>query len=202
VRTRGSEERRPQRTCIGCRGVFSKEAVVRIVAGPAGAVIDYREKLPGRAAYVCPRPGCIERALHPGTLSRALRMKMDAPSGERFREELGAAIRGRIASLVSMATRAGMAVSGYSAVEDALRKGRVALLLLASDLSEGTREKVLKADSETPVRRAVVGTKESLGKMTGRDQAGLVGILDEGFSDALWRETERLKGLPNSTSVE
>jgi uncharacterized protein len=202
VKRRGSEERRPQRTCIGCRGVFSKEQVIRIVAGPAGAVIDYREKLPGRAAYVCPRPGCIERALHPGTLSRALRMNVTAPAGDRFRADLAAAIRDKIASLVSMATRAGMAVSGYSAVEDALRKSRVLLLLFASDLSAGTREKVLHAETGAAVRRATVGTKESLGKMTGRDQAGIVGILDEGFSNALWRETERLKGLPNSTSVE
>ncbi len=47
----------PERTCIGCRGVFEKDEVVRIVAGPSGAVIDYREKLPGRAAYVCPAAG-------------------------------------------------------------------------------------------------------------------------------------------------
>ncbi len=33
--------------------------MIRIAAGPLGIVIDYREKLPGRAAYVCPTVECI-----------------------------------------------------------------------------------------------------------------------------------------------
>jgi len=198
VRARANTPRRPQRTCIGCRGVFSKDEVIRIVAGPAGPVIDYREKLPGRAAYVCPRAGCIERALSREGLSRALRTKTAAPAGERFLDDLAAAIRDKVASLLSMATKAGMTASGYSAIEDALQKGRVKMLLFATDLSAGTKEKVCNVAAGMPERVATLFTKEALGKMTGREQAGIVGILDKGFSDAVWSETERLKGLPNA----
>ena len=198
MRTIGATERRPQRTCVGCRGVFSKNEVVRIVAGPGGAVIDYREKLPGRAAYVCPRPACIERALSRETLSRVFRAKTLPPEQERFLGDLVNAIRDKIASLLSMATKAGKAVSGYSAVDDALQKGRVDMLLFAVDVAEGTKEKILKSAVSMPERRTAVFTKEELGRMTGRDQAGIVGIIDAGFADAVWHETERLKGLPNA----
>jgi len=198
VRTRGAAAHRPQRTCIGCRGVFGKDEVVRIVAGPAGPVIDYREKLPGRAAYVCPRTACIERALGRDCLSRALRIRMAAPSGEGFREALASAIRDKIASLLAMATKAGMTASGYSAVEDALQKDRVAMLVFATDCSPGTREKVLNSVPQAPARQLTLSTKETLGKMTGREQAGVVAITDRGFADAVWREAERLKGLPNA----
>jgi hypothetical protein len=33
--------------------------------------------------------------------------------------------------------------------------------------------------------------------MVGRELVGVVGILDKGFSDAVWSESERLKGLLN-----
>ena len=72
----------PERTCVGCRGVFNKDAVVRIVAGPPGIVIDYREKLPGRAAYVCPTKECITKALSKENLSRALHLKVRPPEAE------------------------------------------------------------------------------------------------------------------------
>lgn len=196
--TRGAAARTPQRTCVGCRGVFGKEEVVRIVAGPSGPVIDYREKLPGRAAYVCPRAACIERALGRECLSRALRIRTAPPGEERFREELASAIRDKIASLLAMATKAGKSASGFSAVEDALRKDRVAMLVFASDCSAGTREKLLNGVAAVPARQLTFSSKDALGKMTGRDQAGVIAIIDAGFADAVWREAERLKGLPNA----
>ncbi len=53
--------------------------MVRIVAGPPGIVIDYREKLPGRAAYVCPTKECVTKALSKENLSRALHSKVRPP---------------------------------------------------------------------------------------------------------------------------
>ena len=119
----------PERTCIGCRGVFKKEEVVRIVAGPAGAVIDYREKLPGRAAYVCPRVECIRKALEKQNLARALHLKVRPPETEVFTAALDVAITEKVKSLISMAAKAGALAAGYSAVNDALEKGRVKMIL-------------------------------------------------------------------------
>jgi predicted RNA-binding protein YlxR (DUF448 family) len=187
----------PERTCIGCRGVFNKADVVRIVSGPSGPVIDYREKLPSRAAYVCPRRECIERALSRENLSRALHTNVSLPAIEVFIQALSSAVREKIRSLLMMAARAGMLAAGASAVDDALQKGRVEMLIFADDLSKGTKHKLLTGDLP-PKKQTTLFTRDELGQMVGRELVGVVGILDKGFSNAVWSESERLKGLRNT----
>jgi predicted RNA-binding protein YlxR (DUF448 family) len=62
----------PQRTCIGCREVLSKRALIRIVRTPAGVQIDSSGKAAGRGAYLHDRRSCWERALN-GPIAHALR---------------------------------------------------------------------------------------------------------------------------------
>lgn len=186
----------PERTCIGCRGVFKKNEVVRIIAGPEGILIDYREKLPGRAAYVCPRRECIDKALSKENLSRALHLKVRTPDSAAFITRLADVVREKIQSLLSMAMKAGKTAAGYSAVQDALDKGRVELLLYASDLSHGTRGKLVIGDSKE-VRSTTLFTRDEFGRLSGRELVGVVGILDKGFAETLWYEAQRLKGLIN-----
>ncbi len=186
----------PERTCIGCRGVFKKEEVVRIVAGPAGAVIDYREKLPGRAAYVCPKVECIKKALERENLSRALHLKVKSPEVEAFLSALGANIREKVKSLVSMAAKAGKLAAGYSAVNDALGKDRLEMILYARDIADGTKEKVMNQGAAS-LPQATLFTRDELGEVLNRELVGVIGIEDKGFADAVWKETQRLKSLIN-----
>lgn len=188
----------PERTCIGCRGVFEKDAVVRIVAGPSGIVIDYREKLPGRAAYVCPTVECVTRALSKETLSRSLHCKAGPPKADEFIARLAALITEKIKALIVMSAKASKLAAGYSAVNDAVEKGRVSMLLYAIDLSAGTKEKVA-THAAASVRWTALFTREELGTMLNRELIGVIGIEDKGFSNALWKETERLKRLINSS---
>jgi len=187
-------KRQPERTCIGCRGVFKKDEVVRIVAGPTGFVIDYREKLPGRAAYVCPRIDCIRKALGKGNLSRSLNSKVGPPGEQEFISMLLASSKEKVKSLIVMAAKAGMLSSGYSAVHDAVEKGRVKALLFATDLSDGTREKIMAQES-APKRQAAFLTKDEIGALLNRELVGILGITDNGFADAIFNETDRLKNL-------
>ena len=63
----------PQRTCVGCRNVEGKRALVRVVRTPEGRVeIDPTGKRNGRGAYVHAQPDCWEMALK-GALAHALR---------------------------------------------------------------------------------------------------------------------------------
>jgi predicted RNA-binding protein YlxR (DUF448 family) len=189
-------KRQPQRTCIGCRAVFKKDEVVRIAAGPAGAIIDYREKLPGRAAYVCPRPECIKKALSRDNLARALHLKLKYPSVDEFIALLVANITEKIKSLVIMSSIAGKLAAGYSAVQDALEKRKVEMLIFANDLAEGTKEKVMTSDTAS-LRRTNLFTRDEMGRLLGRELVGVIGIQDKGLADAIWKETERLRGLIN-----
>jgi predicted RNA-binding protein YlxR (DUF448 family) len=187
----------PERTCIGCRGVFPKGAVVRIVAGTSGAVLDYREKLPGRAAYVCPSRTCIEKAFSRDALSRALKLKVKPQSPGEFTGQLAAVITEKIKSLIAMSAKAGKLAAGYSAVQDSLEKDRVEVILFARDISSGTKEKVVLKGAGH-LRSAAVLTRDELGGILNRELVGVVAIEDKGLADAVWKETERLKSLINT----
>ena len=53
-----------------------KRALIRVVKPPEGPVsLDFKGKLPGRGAYVCPNPECLKRARK----SRALERAFSAP---------------------------------------------------------------------------------------------------------------------------
>ena len=81
-------------------------------------------------------------------------------------------------------------------MKDALEKGRVELLFFATDLSEGTKEK-LDVEGSCPLRQVTLFTRDEFGALFGRELVGVVGILDKGLAEALWNETQRLKGLIN-----
>jgi len=63
----------PRRTCIGCRRVWAKQRLIRLVRLPDGrASVDSSGRGGGRGAYVCPTRGCLEAALKRGRLAQAL----------------------------------------------------------------------------------------------------------------------------------
>jgi uncharacterized protein len=64
----------PTRTCLGCRQRRPKQELVRLARrADGGVVVDARAVRPGRGAYVCREPGCVERALKTGRLTHAFR---------------------------------------------------------------------------------------------------------------------------------
>lgn len=65
----------PQRTCVGCREVLPKRAMVRVVRTPNGIMIDPVGKAPGRGAYLHQQRSCWERAMK-GALPSALKIEL------------------------------------------------------------------------------------------------------------------------------
>ena len=60
------------RQCVGCREMKPKKELIRVVRSPEGAVsLDFKGKLPGRGAYVCPDPACLAKARKSKGLERA-----------------------------------------------------------------------------------------------------------------------------------
>jgi predicted RNA-binding protein YlxR (DUF448 family) len=74
---RSESEYLPQRTCIACRQIKEKKALIRLVSTENGvAEIDVFRKKPGRGAYLCPKRTCWELALRKNRLDYALRIKL------------------------------------------------------------------------------------------------------------------------------
>ena len=67
--------RAPQRTCVVCRSTTAKRTLHRIVRSPAGTVAyDPTGKAPGRGAYLCGQPACLDLAVRRRSVQRALKV--------------------------------------------------------------------------------------------------------------------------------
>lgn len=75
----------PQRTCVGCREVNPKRALVRIVRTPQGVQVDSTGKMNGRGAYLHDRRSCWERSLK-GALAHALKTELTMQDRELLSE--------------------------------------------------------------------------------------------------------------------
>ena len=62
----------PKRQCLGCREMYEKRELVRVVRSPEGEIsLDFRGKKPGRGAYVCRKMECLKKAQKARALERA-----------------------------------------------------------------------------------------------------------------------------------
>ncbi len=68
----------PQRTCVACRQVQGKRALIRLVRTDEGVEIDEKGKRPGRGMYLHPNQQCWQAALKGGRIEQALRVKLSA----------------------------------------------------------------------------------------------------------------------------
>jgi len=77
----------PQRTCIACRQIKEKKALIRLVRAENGFVeVDISGKKPGRGAYLCPEKVCWESMLKKNRLEYALRTKLSADNRQILTE--------------------------------------------------------------------------------------------------------------------
>lgn len=77
----------PQRTCIACGTKAPRDRLLRIVLAGGVPMWDERRRMPGRGAYVCARPDCIDVATRNlrGCLSRAFRRGFSRQELDSFR---------------------------------------------------------------------------------------------------------------------
>jgi predicted RNA-binding protein YlxR (DUF448 family) len=66
----------PQRTCVACRAVEGKRALIRIVRTAEGVVVDPTGKQAGRGAYLHPVQRCWAIILRGNRIDQALRTKL------------------------------------------------------------------------------------------------------------------------------
>lgn len=82
----------PQRKCVGCQEMKNKQDLIRVVRSPEGAVsLDFKGKLPGRGAYVCPDPACLARARKSRALERAFGEQIPGEVYDQLEKQMGEA---------------------------------------------------------------------------------------------------------------
>ena len=79
----------PMRQCVGCREMKPKKELIRVVRSPQGeGSLDFKGKLPGRGAYVCPDPACLAKARKSRALERAFSAPLPDPVWAALEEQM------------------------------------------------------------------------------------------------------------------
>ncbi|HAA59157.1 MAG TPA: hypothetical protein DCE42_30695 [Myxococcales bacterium] len=190
----------PERSCVACREKHPQSSLVRIVLSPEQEVhIDYLGKCPGRGAYVCPDPKCIQRAAERGGFARAFKTQVKAETHTLLAQAREAASK-QIRSLLSLAHRAKVVAAGNSRVEIALREQKVKLLLLATDASDGVKQKFSRWASRSDIPVYETLTQVELAPSVGQNTCSLITIHDAQFAKKIEQEVQRarLLAIPKS----
>ena len=82
----------PMRQCLGCREMFPKRELIRVVRSPEGEItLDFKGKAPGRGAYLCPSAACLAKARKAKRLERTFEVPIPDGIYERLTEEIACA---------------------------------------------------------------------------------------------------------------
>jgi predicted RNA-binding protein YlxR (DUF448 family) len=100
--------------CVACRERDAKRILTRLVRTGEGIVeIDPTGRRTGRGAYLCDSPGCWEKAIKGGLLTRALNTSLSAEAIETLRQH-AATLRAAQPSAPSAAARTDTAAPARS----------------------------------------------------------------------------------------
>lgn len=79
----------PKRRCNGCGEQKPKKELIRVVRSPEGEIsLDLHGKKPGRGAYVCPNPECLQKARKAKRLERVFECAIPAAVYEELEATL------------------------------------------------------------------------------------------------------------------
>ncbi|MDN5786447.1 RNA-binding protein [Pseudorhodobacter sp.] len=194
--TRGGRDKKrddgPERRCIVTGESQPKAGLVRFVVGPEGQVVpDVLGRLPGRGFYVVSDGAAIAKAANKGLFSRAARQAVKTPDG--LAEQVETQLARRVIDLISLARKAGQAVTGYEKVKDWLVKGQAIALIQASDGSERGKSKLRPPER----KNGFIGclTAQEMGLAFGREHAIHGALAAGGLGQRVVEEAARLAGF-------
>lgn len=85
------QKKKPMRQCLGCREMKPKRELIRAVRSPEGEIsLDFKGKLPGRGAYLCPDPECLKKAVKAKALERAFSSQIPDEIYEQLQKQMEA----------------------------------------------------------------------------------------------------------------
>jgi predicted RNA-binding protein YlxR (DUF448 family) len=196
----------PERKCILSGEHDARDALIRLAISPDGLVLpDVRAKAPGRGAWLgVDRPtleAAIAKGKFRGALARAYKGKpLTVPDdlGQMIETALERAFLDRL----GLESRAGKLVIGSDRIDEAARKGRVHLLMHASDAGEDGSRKLDQAlrvgsDAEGSGLRGLVipVSRTILAMALGRENVVHVALVDRAAARRVGDALARWRGF-------
>jgi len=182
----------PDRRCVVTGEVQPKRGLIRFAQGPDGTVVpDIAGKLPGRGVYVSAEREALETAVRKKLFARGLKAPVEIPDG--LVDQIDALLARRVTDLISMARKAGDAITGFEKVKDWLGKGEAAILLQASDGSERGKSKLYKPGGRGSFFDVL--TAQELGLSFGRERVIHAALARGGLTERIREDAIRLSGI-------
>lgn len=195
------------RTCIVTRQAGPAEELIRFVAAPDGTVApDLKRKLPGRGCWVRAERRAVDEAVRRKLFSRALKATVSAAP------DLGARVDALLASWalgsLGLARKAGVVVTGATKVEQAVRAGRAAMVLHASDAAvDGVRKidqarRVAARDGSRDIPALSLFTSDEFGLALGGGNVIHAAVLEGAAADGFVKRALLLQRYRSGSSDE
>lgn len=97
----------------------------------------------------------------------------------------GEALQNKVFAMTGLATRAGKTVSGEFSVEKAVKTKKARLVIVSEDASENTKKLFLNKCKFYNIPIFIYGSRQQLGKSTGKNERASIAVLDESFSRSI-----------------
>ncbi len=100
-------------------------------------------------------------------------------------------MRSKVESYLGFAARARSLSTGYNTCIFMMEKRKLKLLILTEDLSENSKEKMLRVAKQYEVPCRTYGKMDDLSHITGTEGKGIFGLADKNLADAIVSEIDR-----------
>jgi len=188
-----------ERTCVGCRQKGEPGALMRLAVGdaPPWVAPDVGTrggpKRGGRGVWVHPRAACIRAAAERGGVSRSLKRSVTVDAKALLEASRSAYVR-RLEGLLLAASRRRALTLGTDVTREALSNGKLEAVVVAEDAA-GRRDDIVTGAARLGCHALVFSTKSLLGRLFGRDEVGVIGILERGIAAEVVESGQRLVDL-------
>ena len=122
-------------------------------------------------------------------MSQAVQALEQAKASQKRHEEVDMA---KIETYLGFAARARKLYTGYNTCEMMMERRKIKLLVLAGDLSEGSRDKMQGLAGQHKVESVIYGTIDELSHATGTENKGIFGVGDENLAKAILTEIAKM----------
>lgn len=171
--------------------------MIRFVLAPDGQVVaDLKRNLPGRGVWLCGQRTTVEEATARNLFSQAF--KQSAAVSEDLPVTVERLLFERCIKALSLAKKAGAAVSGFAKVDHAISKGLVHVLIHAADGAADGRDKLSRKfeavcrDRGHDAQIVAALTSSQISLALGRSNVVHAGLTDRGIAQAFLSEMRRL----------
>lgn len=183
-----------ERRDLATRQVMDESRLIRFVAAPDGSVApDLGRKLPGRGMWVEATRAAVDEAVRRNLFARAAKAQLKpAPD---LSERIEGLLARRCLDQLGLARREGVLISGFEKAAAAIRAGRAAWLIEASDGAADGRGKLLALARHQTTRICGTFGVDDLSLALGLENAIHAVLLAGGRADRWGQEASRLAGF-------